>query len=184
MRFVKASERLPEVKNPPYLVIVRWVTKGEHLSVATMTPNQLADKLRWDIAGVYEWLDESLPASIEDEAEKLYPYADKNVTLSTVTYNSIMDVQRETHITCARQYMDTIEKLRAENSKLRKALEEDGWIKIKDFALANMPDYDELVLWRDESGKYFCEMLDKDGNPWLEEPYKVTHYKKIIPPEH
>lgn len=71
-------------------------------------------------------LQERLPVadSIEEEAKRLYPYGEKNIILSTATYNSIMDVQREAHITAARQYMDTIDKLRAENVALVKLSEE------------------------------------------------------------
>lgn len=81
-----------------------------------------------------------IPASIGDEAESLYPIPES----ATHNYKFKADLQRSAHITCARQYTDTIEKLRAEleqslllynnqtatimklqaeNSKMRKALE-------------------------------------------------------------
>lgn len=63
-----------------------------------------------------------IPASIEDEAERLYPDLPKD--LGTYTGNILSEAKRSAHITCAHQYMGTIEKLRAENSKMRKALEE------------------------------------------------------------
>jgi len=34
---------------------------------------------------------------------------------------------------------------------------------------ANLPDYDEFVLWRTYDGNHFVEALDKDGNPWLKD---------------
>lgn len=116
------------------------------------------------------------PASAEEEAARMYPY-------HSFLRHDTTDKLRQAHITCAGMYTDTIDNLKAENSKMRKALEDDGWIKIEDFAIVNLPDYDELVLWRDERGLFFVEMLDKDGNPWLEKPYKVTHWKKIVHPK-
>lgn len=66
-----------------------------------------------------------VPASIEDEAERLYPYPDKSEH-EEYEFEHLKECQqsrRSAHITCARQYMGEIEKLRAENAGLRKSLE-------------------------------------------------------------
>lgn len=75
----------------------------------------------------FEWLDEELPADLEQEAEMLYPYHVVNNELweNAPTYktrvdqiNRRVDALRSAHITAARQYMDTIERLTRENHKL------------------------------------------------------------------
>lgn len=61
-----------------------------------------------------EWLDESTPASIEDEAEKLYPY-DETLELNSNARGvdqELTDIQRSAHITCARMYTGEIERLK------------------------------------------------------------------------
>lgn len=56
--------------------------------------------------------------SIEQEAERLYPDTKENETVS-MGHNGIQDLRRSAHITAARQYMDTIEKLRVEVDELK-----------------------------------------------------------------
>lgn len=53
----------------------------------------------------------------------------------------------------------------------------EGWIELKEGC--EMPDYDELVLWHDVGGHQFPDMLDKDGNDWLEH---ATHWKRLGKP--
>lgn len=53
-----------------------------------------------------------VPASLEQEAERLYPDGENHA-----------QVKRSAHIAAARQYMGEIERLRAENGEMRKALE-------------------------------------------------------------
>lgn len=67
--------------------------------------------------------------------------------------------------------------------------EGDEWIELKE---GNpLPDYDELVLWLSEDGNMHVEALDKDGNPWIFEGYKIfpdspliktTHWHKLPKP--
>lgn len=67
------------------------------------------------------------PASLEQEANRLYPHPQETyVSPDGVTkmYSNDNKCKAEGYITAARQYMDTIDRLRAENEKLRKALEE------------------------------------------------------------
>lgn len=59
-----------------------------------------------------EILDESLPAFIEQEAETLYPFPEGNENGVYDDLKNIREWCRSAHITCARQYMDTIERLK------------------------------------------------------------------------
>lgn len=67
-----------------------------------------------------EILDESISASAEQEAEKLYPYDDTldNTNAQRVD-QELTDMQRSAHINAARMYTDTIERLKAENQGLK-----------------------------------------------------------------
>lgn len=79
----------------------------------------------------FEWLDESIPADIEQEAERLYPNKYKNgeggAKGSHYMDFEIAEIKRSAHITAARMYMDTIERLTRENEKMRKTLEAEGY---------------------------------------------------------
>lgn len=69
-----------------------------------------------------EILDESLPASVEQEAEKLYPYPKGRDREMPYDEHQIADLQREAWVDTCRMYLDTIEKLKAEVESLRKLL--------------------------------------------------------------
>jgi hypothetical protein len=77
--------------------------------------------------------------NIEREARERYQYAETNVTLSTATYNSIMDCQREAYISCAKQYIDKVKGLEAENERL-KAFEQKANELLDDFRMAVMDE--------------------------------------------
>lgn len=132
MRWIKASE-LPNnsvyifrvIGNihtaRPYVVneYSRKVCHNELLSIENAFSVRLTE---------LEYLDESTPASIKDEAKALYPYeidaehlAYEPAELKEV--NDMRDAQRLAHITCARMYTGEIERLKGENEKMRKALE-------------------------------------------------------------
>lgn len=64
-----------------------------------------------------------LPASITDEAGRLYPY-DASKAYDVYQHQETIQEFQRIHIAAASQYIGEIEKLRAENSKMRKALEE------------------------------------------------------------
>lgn len=97
----------------------------------------------WWKRNIKRWLDESPPASIEDEAARLYPFKKVNHELF-IGCNDLAKYQQLAHITCAGMYTREIErlkaeaeqslllynnqtatifKLEAENSKMRNALE-------------------------------------------------------------
>lgn len=142
MKWVKASERLPE-KNGAYHT--RYISSG--VIYVTHYRKQSKSILQRDMNDV-EWLDESTPASLEQEAERLYPHPQETyVSPDGVTkmYSNDNKCKAEGYITAARQYMGEIEKLRAENAGLRKALED----------CCN--DYNELQeqanRWKEESGR-------------------------------
>lgn len=124
MRWIKASE-LPNngvyifrvIGNihtaRPYVVneYSRKVCHNELLSIENAFSVRLTE---------LEYLDESTPASIKDEAKALYPY-DETREAGTSEWGidqEITDMQRSAHITCARMYVDTIEKLTDHNHKL------------------------------------------------------------------
>lgn len=52
-----------------------------------------------------------VPASIEDEAARLYPDTKENETVS-MGHNGIQDLRRSAHISAARQYMGEISRLK------------------------------------------------------------------------
>lgn len=113
MRWIKASERLPELDKD---VCLRW--QGEQYGSGRFYKHYSNIECDFTRRGTYrepsfeliEWLDESIPVSIEDEAKALYPIAE------TTNYDiaARQVARREAHITCARMYVDTIERLEGE----------------------------------------------------------------------
>lgn len=103
MQWIKAKDKPPasEWKGP-----VRFDHKDGQWTYG------IRSGLQMDYAsGVYEdleWLDESTPASAEDEAARLYPY---DVNGTEPELDMMADLQRLAHITCARMYTGEIERL-------------------------------------------------------------------------
>lgn len=117
MQWIKASERLPASSNLVHL------TYGKKLGEFKTTGYYEDDTWHYQngetvtIAGNLHWLDESPPASIEQEAARMYPLedtAEKGEAGYMFTRNEITDIERQAHIRCAGMYTDTIDKLKAE----------------------------------------------------------------------
>lgn len=127
MRFVKASE--PIKGSHRDTLVVRFAGKtrvienrhGEYWVWHTDHDKELR------LSG-YQWkelqyLDESIPASIEDEAEASALKDNELCKKGNHSFECSCHAHEAGYITAARQYMDTIEKLRAENERMRRALE-------------------------------------------------------------
>lgn len=126
MQFVKASERLPEmpedIKCSKELALKidgdydtgRAYNGSNGVIFCGKKYNVLTEKAFEKIF----WLDEnpSPAASAVEEAARMYPY-------HSFLRHDTTDKLRQAHITCAGMYTDTIDKLKAENEKMRQALE-------------------------------------------------------------
>jgi hypothetical protein len=55
-----------------------------------------------------------------------------------------------------------------------------GWIELKEGC--EMPEIDELVLWRGEDENYFTSAIDKDDGDWWNVTPRCTHWSRITPP--
>jgi len=55
-----------------------------------------------------------------------------------------------------------------------------GWIEIKQGC--EMPQIDELVLWRAHDGNYFTSAIDKDDFDWWNVTPRCTHWSRVTPP--
>lgn len=133
MQFVKASERLPEmpedIKCSKELALKidgdydtgRAYNGSNGVIFCGKKYNVLTEKAFEKIF----WLDENPPppASAVDEAARLYPEPTGRIRERPYTEHEIVDIQRDVHIRCAGMYTDTIDKLKAENEKIRFALE-------------------------------------------------------------
>lgn len=121
MRWIKGIDRQP--KKEVFIRIEGTKAIGHWSTHHKMFINESGDFFPED---QIEWLDESLPADIEQEAEKLYPNKYKNgeggAKGSHYMDFEIAEIKRSAHITCARQYMDTIERLKAKIVSLEEEL--------------------------------------------------------------
>lgn len=117
MQFVKASERLPASSNLVHL------TYGKKLGEFKTTGYYEDDTWHYQngetvtIAGNLHWLDESPPASIEQESARMYPYP-KTLTVADWRVDEIIDRERSAHIRCAGMYTGEVERLKNEVARL------------------------------------------------------------------
>lgn len=131
MKWIKASERLPEGKSH-VATIWRVIGHIQPLLIGVYRKDKDGLFLRTPLGGesgrlvwsALEWLDESIPASAEEEAARLTPTEDDLKKHGIDNIHHFIDGMKSGYITCAGMYTDTIDKLKAENAQLKKQLQD------------------------------------------------------------